>query len=393
MTALPFRHSQRALRVAPFHAMRMLARARALEADGHDVIHMEIGEPDFPTPAPVIEAARRALDLGRLGYTPAAGLPALREAIAGYYAERYGLVVDPRRIFVTPGGSGALQLVLAALVGGGDSVLMADPGYPCNRHMVLLAGGCPQPVPVGPEDAYQLTAARAVDAWSEQVAAVMVASPSNPTGTLLAPGPMAELHALAAAKGVALVVDEIYQGLVYDGEDHTALALGDEGVFVVNSFSKYFGMTGWRLGWVVAPSAAVDLLDRLAQNLYLAAPTLSQQAALAAFAPGTLEILEQRRQRFQERRGYLVPALESLGLEVPAPPRGAFYVYARIPGGGGDADALCHALLEQAYVAVTPGCDFGDADTGRMLRFAYTTDVERLREAIARIEPMLRRWA
>lgn len=385
MTAAVLEPSRRARRVAPFHVMRILERAKTLAAAGRDVIHMEVGEPDFPTPPLVLEAAHAALSARSMGYTPAAGLPELRQAIADYYRRRYGVALDPERVVVTPGGSGALQLALAAVVDVGDEVLMTDPGYPCNRHLVRLVGGRPVSLPVSVDAHYQLTPAQAEAHWSNAVRAVLLASPANPTGAVVSSAAMAELYRFVRARGAALIVDEIYQGLTYDVEDHSALARGDDNVFVVNSFSKYFGMTGWRLGWVVAPSRFAATLQRLAQNLYLAAPTPAQYAALAAFEPETLALLDHRRDLFRQRRDLLLDALRALGFRISSAPAGAFYLYAEIPAACPDAAALAERLLEERGVAVTPGLDFGTYRADRMIRFAYAADLERLREAVARI--------
>ncbi len=374
--------------IRPFYVMDLLARARRLEAEGLSIIHMEVGEPDFTTPAPIVEAGRRALAEGRHHYTPATGLPALREAIAGLYQSRFGVVIDPQRVIVTPGSSGALQLVTSVLVSPGEAVLMADPGYPCNRHFVSLAEGRPVAIPVGPESAYQLDAAMVRAHWTPESRAVLVATPSNPTGTLIERPAMAELYRTVRELGGDLIVDEIYQGLVYEGEEHSALALGEE-PFVINSFSKFFGMTGWRLGWLVAPPRYVEPLDRLAQNIFLAAPTPSQYAALAAFTPETAAILEQRRQAFRERRDFLLPALEGLGFRFPVKPRGAFYLYADCSALTDDSFRLADALLNQAGVAVTPGLDFGHHQPQRHMRFAYTTGIDKLAEGVERIRRYL----
>ena len=375
-------------RIQPFHVMDLLARARELEAAGRSIVHMEIGEPDFPTPAPVIEAGRAALAAGETHYTPARGLAALREAIAGHYRDRYGVALDPGRVIVTPGASGALQLVMSVLVDPGQEVLMADPGYPCNRHFVELVDGRPLTLPVGPETAYQLTAAQVEQAWTDRSKAVLVASPSNPTGTLLSATGLRALHTTVERLGGALIVDEIYQGLVYDETGSTALAVADD-LFVINSFSKFFGMTGWRLGWLVAPEAFVDPLDRLAQNIFLAAPTLSQHAALSAFSPAVMEILEQRRQAFQERRDFLLPALRGLGFNIPVTPQGAFYLYAGCEEITADSYTFALRLLEEAGVAVTPGRDFGFNRPTVHLRFAYTTGLPRLEEGVERLRRFL----
>ncbi len=370
--------------IRPFHVMRLLARARALEASGRDIVHMEIGEPDFDTAAPIVEAGRAALAAGRTHYTPAAGLPQLREAIAGHYQREYGVAVDPARILVTPGASGALQLIMAALVDPGDRVLMSDPGYPCNRTFVRLFGGEPVAVPGEPGSGYQLTPRLAEAHWGDGVRALLAASPANPTGALLSADDLAGLAALARTRDARLIVDEIYHGLTYGVQAPTALAAGDD-LFVLNSFSKYFGMTGWRLGWLVAPEDWVAPLDVLAQNLFLAAPTPAQWAALAAFEPATREILEARRQAFAERRDFLLPAVRALGFRIAHEPEGAFYLYADCSALTEDSFAFCERLLEEAGVALTPGIDFGDAAPERHVRFAYTTGIDRLREGVERI--------
>ena len=349
-------------RIQPFHVMALLARARDLEAAGRSIIHMEIGEPDFVTPQPVIDAGSRALAEGRTHYTPAVGLAALRERIAGFYRERHGLDVAAARIVVTPGASAALQLVMAVLVNPGDRVLMADPGYPCNRNFVHLLGGEPVGIPV--------------------------ASPSNPPGTLLDGAALQALYAVCSARGGALVVDEIYHGLVYGAAAATALAVSEQ-LFVINSFSKYFGMTGWRLGWLVAPLELVPEIDKLAQNLFLAAPTLAQHAALRAFDPDNLEILEARREAFRQRRDFLLPALRELGFAIPVTPAGAFYLYADCSRFTDDSYTFSQRLLEEAGVAVTPGIDFGSYLPERHVRFAYTTSLENLQEGVRRLRAFL----
>ena len=376
--------ARRMAHIQPFHVMALLARARELEAQGRSIVHMEIGEPDFPTPEPILAAGQRALAAGHTHYTPALGLPALRQAISDFYQERHGVRVDPGRIVVTPGASGALHLVLALLVDRDQQVLLTDPGYPCNRNFVRLVEGEPVGVPVDAATDYQLTAAMAEAHWTERTRALLVASPANPTGTLLSQVELAGLQQLARRHDARLIVDEIYHGLTYDGDAPTALAVSDE-LFVINSFSKYFGMTGWRLGWIVAPPDQVEGLDRLAQNLFLAAPTLSQHAALAAFLPETRVILEQRRAAFQARRDYLLPALRELGFIIPVTPQGAFYLYADCSRFTDDSFEFSQRLLEEAGVAITPGIDFGAHRARQHVRFAYTTDIPQLREGVERI--------
>jgi len=381
-TAARMRHIQ------PFHVMALLARARQLEAAGRSIIHMEIGEPDFVTPQPVIDAGVRALAEGRTHYTPATGLLQLRERIADFYASHHAVEVDPGRIVVTPGASAALQLVMGGLVDPGDRVLLADPGYPCNRNFVHLFNGEPVGLPVTADSGYQPTAEQVEAHWSDNTVALVVASPSNPTGTLLDRDTLQAFHAVTSARGGALVVDEIYHGLVYGERAVTALAVSEE-LFVINSFSKFFGMTGWRLGWVVAPREFVPEIDKLAQNLFLAAPTLSQHAALRAFDPDNLEILEARREAFRQRRDYLLPALRELGFTIPVTPAGAFYLYADCSRFTADSFAFSQRLLEEAGVAITPGIDFGSFMPERHVRFAYTTSLENLQEGVRRIGAFL----
>ena len=370
--------------IQPFHVMSLLARARELEAGGRSIVHMEIGEPDFSTPKAVIDAGIAALRAGQTHYTPAQGLPRLREAIAAWYRERDGVDVDPARIFITPGASGALQLVTGVLIEPGSELLMADPGYPCNRNFVRLAEGRARSIAVGAEQAYQLTPALVAANWSDKAAGVLVGSPANPTGTLIGDADLRAIYEIAQARGGALIVDEIYHGLVYEDEYRSALALSEQ-IFVVNSFSKYFGMTGWRIGWLVVPEAYCDAVHRLAQNIFLAASTPAQHAAIAAFQPESIEVLEQRRAEFQKRRDYLLPALRELGFGVPFTPQGAFYIYADCGRFTDDSFRFSRELLEQAGVAITPGIDFGDNQPKTHVRFAYTTSLERLREGVARI--------
>jgi aspartate/methionine/tyrosine aminotransferase len=375
-------------KIRPFHVMELLARARELESQGRSIIHMEVGEPDFTTPDPIIQAGRRALADGRTHYTPAMGLPELRRAISQQYKTRNGLDIDPGRIVVTPGASGALQLLMSVLINPGNGVMLADPGYPCNRNFVHLVGGKPQAVNVGPDTGYQLSAELVRHNWKPETRAVMVASPSNPTGTMLTPEQLREIHRVVRGHGGHLIVDEIYQGLVYGVDDHSALEIGDD-LYVINSFSKYYGMTGWRLGWLVAPPGQTGAIDRLAQNIFLAAPTPAQYAALEAFSDASIHILEQRRELFRQRRDYLLPALEELGFSFGVKPQGAFYLYGDCSRITGDSTGFAHDLLEQMGVAVTPGLDFGENAPESHLRFAYTTDMAKLEEGVQRIRRFL----
>ncbi|WP_312957505.1 pyridoxal phosphate-dependent aminotransferase [Stutzerimonas nitrititolerans] len=384
-------YSARSRAIEPFHVMALLSRANELQALGRDVIHLEIGEPDFTTAAPIVAAGQAALAAGHTRYTAARGLPLLREAIARFYEQRYQASIDPERVLITPGGSGALLLASSLLVDPGKHWLLADPGYPCNRHFLRLIEGAAQLVPVGPEVRYQLNADLVERHWDRDCVGALVASPANPTGTVLSRDELAELSGALKARGGHLVVDEIYHGLTY-GCDAASVLEVDDDAFVLNSFSKYFGMTGWRLGWLVAPIDAVPELEKLAQNLYISAPSMAQHAALACFEPATLEILEARRAEFARRRDFLLPALRELGFNIAVVPEGAFYLYADIGAFGGDAFAFCRHMLETQFVAITPGLDFGRHQAGHHVRFAYTQDLPRLEQAVERIARGLQSW-
>ena len=374
--------------IAPFHVMALLARAKELETAGRSIVHMEIGEPDFSTAEPIVVAGQRALAEGRTRYTAAAGLPELRQAISDHYRERYGVEIPARRILITPGASGALQLATAALINPGDRVLLADPGYPCNRHFVRLVEGQAIGVPVGPETGYQLTAELVERHWDQRTTAVLLASPANPTGTAIAPEALAAIVATIEARGGRLIMDEIYHGLIYGAPVQTALAYSDR-VLVINSFSKYYGMTGWRLGWLVAPEDYVDAVEKLAQNLFLAASTPAQYAALAAFTPATAAIFEARRREFLARRDFLLPALRELGFHIPVTPDGAFYLYADCGRFTDDSHGFALRLLEETGVAITPGIDFGNHLPHRHVRFAYTNAIPQLAEGVERLRRAL----
>ena len=374
--------------IAPFHVMALLARAKELETAGRSIVHMEIGEPDFSTAEPIVVAGQRALAEGRTRYTAAAGLPELRQAISDHYRERYGVEIPVRRILITPGASGALQLATAALINPGDRVLLADPGYPCNRHFVRLVEGQAIGVPVGPETGYQLTAELVERHWDQRTTAVLLASPANPTGTAIAPEALAAIVATIEARGGRLIMDEIYHGLIYGAPVQTALAYSDQ-VLVVNSFSKYYGMTGWRLGWLVAPEDLVGAVEKLAQNLFLAASTPAQHAALAAFTPAAAAIFEARRREFLARRDFLLPALRELGFRIPVTPDGAFYLYADCGRFTDDSHGFALRLLEETGVAITPGIDFGGHLPHRHVRFAYTNAIPQLAEGVERLRRAL----
>lgn len=369
--------------------MALVAQAEELGAAGHDVIHLGVGEPDFPTPDAVLRAGQQALASGRTRYTAAAGIEPLREAISAFYLQQFGVAVSAERILVTPGASGGLQLLLSALVGPGDGVLLTDPGYPCNRHFVELVSAEPQPLLLTPENGWQVEPGAVAAAWQHNTRAALLASPDNPTGNVLSAANIAALADIARERNGALIVDEIYQGLVYDTPASSALAVADD-VLVLNSFSKYFGMTGWRLGWVVVPPALVPDLERMAQNFFLAPSTPAQYAALAAFEPDTLAELERRRAVLAERRALLRERLPQLGFRIMGEPAGAFYLYLDASALTDDSYAFCQALLAHTHVALTPGVDFGSMHgPQRYLRVAYTCELARMEDALERIRRFL----
>jgi aspartate/methionine/tyrosine aminotransferase len=374
--------------IEPFRVMDILARARELEAQGRSIVHMEVGEPDFPTPQPICEAGIAALRKGELHYTPAPGLTELREVIAGHYRTHHGIEVPSSRIVVTTGSSGALLLALGVLVNPGDQVLLSDPGYPCNRNFVRLLEGEPVGVAVGPDSNYQLTPELIEQHWASRTVAAIAASPSNPTGAVIPAVHLKAMLELARERGGTLIVDEIYHGLVYEGEAVSALTLADD-AFIVNSFSKYFNMTGWRLGWLVVPERYLREIDKLAQNVFISPPAPAQFAALAAFGPETLAIAEAHRIEFKERRDYLVPALRALGFDIPHTPEGAFYIYAGCSRLTQDSFAFTRDLLEEAGVAIAPGIDFGIHRPHEHVRFSYTKSIAVLAEGVRRIGEFL----
>jgi aspartate/methionine/tyrosine aminotransferase len=378
---MPKPTARRVEEIEPFEVMDVLARAHALEAQGRHVVHMEIGEPDFSAPAPVVEAGVRALRDGKTAYTATLGLPALREAIAAHYQSKFNTQVDPNRIAVTAGASGGLLTVAALYVDAGDEVLVPDPGYPGYRHFVRAFEGRARALAVGAAQNFQPTLDMVRAAWGPRTKGLLLGSPSNPTGTLISRSELEKIAAFVAQRGGVLLVDEIYQGLVYGAEPWSALGMPGE-VLIINSFSKYFCMTGWRLGWVVVPPGAVRGFEKLAQHLFISAPSAAQHAALAAFSPDSISILEERRREFARRRDFLVPQLKKAGLAIPAEPHGAFYVYADC---GRDARAFARALLESEAVAATPGADFGANGTERFVRFAYTRSMEEIEEAARRL--------
>ena len=390
--------SSRAQRIEPFYVMEVAKAASALARDvahtDRPMVFLNIGEPDFTAPPLVQEAAARAVRNGATQYTQATGLDALRERISGWYATRFGVNVPARRIVITAGASAALQLACLALIDAGDEILMPDPSYPCNRHFVSAAEGKAVLIPTTAEERFQLSADKVQAAWGDKTRGVLLASPSNPTGTSIHPDELRRIHNVVQAKGGVTLIDEIYLGLSHDNTfGQTALAL-DDNIISINSFSKYFNMTGWRLGWMVVPDALVPVVERLAQNLFICASTISQHAALACFEAESITEYERRRAEFKARRDYFIPALNQLGLSVPVEPDGAFYAWA-------DCSQVCSKLgiqdswdfafevMQRAHVAITPGRDFGTAQTAQFVRFSTASSMAQLQESIARLKTMI----
>lgn len=370
--------------------MKLLARANELQAAGHDVLQLHVGEPDFPTPAPIVAAAEQALRRGETKYTDARGIPLLREAIAAHYETRFGVRVSPSRIFVTAGASGGLLLLTALLLNPGENLLMTDPGYPCNRHLLTSFGAEAVLVPVDCHDGFQLGPRHVDDYWNENSRGLLLASPANPTGAVLGPDEFAALGEAVDTRGGVIIADEIYQGLTYEEDAACTILDRCPGAFVVNSFSKYFGMTGWRLGWVVVPDAVTTELEKLAQNLFICPSAIAQFAAVTAFEKVSLDIMENNREELRRRRDFLVPELKGLGFDLGLTPAGAFYVYAGLPDACPDAEVYCTRVLEERFVAMTPGTDFGRYRADRHLRLSYARDIDVLQKAVERIAGSLR---
>ncbi|MDM3871287.1 aminotransferase class I/II-fold pyridoxal phosphate-dependent enzyme [Porticoccus sp. W117] len=376
--------------ITSFKAMDILAAAMELQAQGRDIVRMEVGEPAFATPQPVLEAAQQAMAAGHTKYTAACGIPQLREAVAELYRRRYGVTVAPGRVVITTGSSAALGMVCELLLNPGDGLLLSDPGYPCNPNFVRRLDAEPQRVPVDASNNFQLTADLARSHWQTNTRGVMVASPNNPTGEIITRENLVALHQLTAEKQAALVVDEIYHGLTYsdtesDATDVASILEVTDDAYVINSFSKYFGMTGWRLGWAIVPEVAQEKINTLAQNFYISSPAISQYAALAALQPETEEILEQRRQEFQRRRDFLVNGLREIGFGINHLPAGAFYVYANVEKLTDNGEGFCWRMLREQGVAFTPGTDFGVHNANKYVRFTYTAEMDRLEEALERL--------
>lgn len=384
--------ARRASKLTSFKVVDFLDAAMARQAAGEDIIRMEVGEPVFELPAPMAMAARRALTSGHQGYTSSLGIPALRQAIARFYAQRHRIDLDPERIIVTTGSSAALGMICDLLLNPGDSLLMTDPGYPCNANFVLRCDATPLRIPVVAENHYQPRPQDIHDHWRVDTVGLLVASPGNPTGDMLDRAALSGLHRAVSEHSGWLLVDEIYHGLCYgDAECVSVLELTDE-AFVINSFSKYFAMPGWRLGWLVAPQEALAPLRLMTQNFHISPPTLAQHVALAAFEPECLAVFDARRDELRTRRDFLVPALRELGLRIPHAPPGAFYIYAGIEDIAEDCESFCWDMLARAGVSITPGTDFGHFQARSHVRFSYTAEpLHRLEQAVERLARVLLR--
>ena len=380
--------SRRMADIAPFHVMDVVNRVKELEQQGRDVVRMEVGEPDFSTAEPIVQAGIEALQNGLTKYTSSLGIIELRQKISQYYKENFGADVPYERIVITNGASGALMLAMGVLLNYGDNVVMSDPGYPCNRHFVRMFEGKPVLVPVNAASGFQLNTDLIQYPLEKGAKAVILSTPSNPTGTTVAIDEIDRINMKCAEFGATLIVDEIYHGLIYESEIPSAVTISDE-LFVINSFSKYFGMTGWRLGWMVVPEQYIDAVDRLSQNVFLSAPTVAQYAAIEAFNPKALQVLEQRKQKLQKRRDFLLPELQKIGFKIDVEPQGAFYLYANCTKFSKDSYEFCFDLLENAGVACTPGIDFGVHNAHKYVRFAYVSNMERLRVGVERLADYL----
>lgn len=380
--------AQRLQQTQTFHAMEIFKRTLALQAKGHDIISLGIGEPDFTAAPAVVDAMKAAADKGLGKYSPATGIMPLREAIAQFYGDQLGAPVDPHRVIVTNGASGALLLASLALINPGQEVLMPDPCYPANGNFIMAAGGITRLVRTEATQQFQLTANDITTNWSERTAGVLIASPGNPTGTSIAPDQLREIIEAVRQRCGFVIMDEIYLGLSYQDIRQSALTIDDD-LIILNSFSKYFHMTGWRLGWMIVPPELVEPIEKLASSLMICPPTLAQYGARACFEPRTIELFEHRREAFRARRDFLVSGLEAIGFDIPAKPDGAFYVYADISRFSNDSDEFVDKLLEQAGVALVPGIDFGPAHAKSKVRLAYTVGLDRLEQTIDRMNRYL----
>jgi len=370
------------MEISSFIVMDILERAKELEARGIDVVHMEVGEPDFPTPQEVIEAGVKSLRDRLTAYTQSVGIPQLKEALSAYYQDRYGLDIGPERIILTPGSSPALLAAIRILTEGDKVCGLPDPGYPCYKNMVRFLGGRFLPLPVEEERGFKIQPSQL-----EGVDVLVLNSPANPTGALYSKKELGDLVEEAVRRGVALISDEIYHGITY-GEPAPSVLEFTQDAIVINGFSKFFLMTGWRLGWMVVPKPMVRLVQSIAQNLFICPPAAAQYAALACFREDVLTQFREKVEIYRKRRDFIVESLNGMGLEVKVMPQGAFYVYANASRYTDDSFTFAKRALEEAHIGITPGVDFGDNKTHLYVRFSYANTLERLKEGMNRLE----RW-
>ena len=379
--------SSRAQKITPFYVMELLEKARAMEAQGENIVHMEVGEPNFPALRHVKESAARAISNNRTFYTHSLGIPELRERIAEEYSNSEGVSVSPDRIIITNGTSGALILLFGALLENGADLAISDPGYPCYKNMATFVNANVLSIPVTADSHYEITVDH-LKSLENPPAMLVIANPSNPTGALYGEAQLASLWEYLSVQGSALIVDEIYLGLSYGEKPRTALKLSEK-IIVINGFSKTHAMTGFRLGWMVVPESIVRTLQNCAQNIFISPPSISQYAALNAFDdPGAINSM---RETYMLRRNYLVPRLRELGFSIPFYPEGAFYIYAGIEQWPMDSMTFVNRALEEAKVAITPGCDFGSFLAASHVRFSYADDLENLKKGCNRLERWLKR--
>ncbi len=380
--------SDRANAIHPFYAMAFSEKASALESKGHDVIRLNIGEPNFGAPEPVLKAMENALACGDFPYTSALGSPELRHAVADFYQQRHKVNIKANNVVITAGASAALLLVCSALINPNDKVMLADPAYPCNRQFIRCFGGVLQSVLTDEKSRFQLDLSAVRNEWREETKGVMLASPSNPTGTSVSPEDLKAICDFAKSKSAWRIVDEIYLNLSHRDDAQTALAF-DPDVIVINSFSKYFGMTGWRLGWCVVPDEMLPVVEKLAQNLYICPSTLAQKAALACFSKDSLAICEQRRQSLIKRKNWLLEKLSASSLKIDLEPDGAFYLYIGIKHTGMSSMNFCERLLDEHHLALTPGNDFSETTGDDYVRLSFAASDKDLEEGLRRLHTFL----
>lgn len=374
-----------------FLAMDVLETAQRLEREGRSIIHLEVGEPDFDTPECICRAAAEALTQGETHYTHSLGIVELREAVAKHYLDRYKVYVDPRRVIITQGTSPAMLMAFSTLLDPGDKVITSDPCYACYHNFIRFPGGEPVSIPVTEEDGFQFRVSAIAKAMDKKVKAIVINSPANPTGTLLSPDRMKAIAQLADQAGIRVISDEIYHGLVYEGQEHSILEFTDRAI-VFNGFSKLYAMTGWRLGYAIVPEVFVRPMQKFCQNFFVSANTQAQWAGVAALEQAEADVL-QMKAVYDTRRKYMLKRLKGMGFSIPTEPTGAFYIIVNMRSlarrFGGSSLQLAYDILEQVGVGVTPGIDFG-AEAEGFIRFSYANSMDNIIEGMDRIESYVR---